>query len=135
MPGSWHSRFFLSLTTLATAGMRVGCLGGAPEPRKKQISASGYGESWPLTVEGGKLFCIDVTKVEEFSQQAILLESGGLIYALNGSAKTAAIRENKPWIDAREITKKDPRAAEWGMNAILDITPLIEEGQTLCPEK
>lgn len=82
------------------------------------VTQAEYGEKWPFAVDGGKLSCMKPSWV--------LLESGGVTYAVNGSARSHA--ERFGWSDANTIWRDDPVT----QGSKVPMTPLIERGLELC---
>lgn len=97
----------------------------APEPTfpplptrlSNSVSRVEFGDAWPLTVERGTLLCID---------QAVVFSSGGVNYAVNGTAVQRASEFG--WRDIEAIWADNPTVA--GLKK--DIGPLIERGRALC---
>jgi hypothetical protein len=90
-----------------------------PRPSPTAAAPAGYvsrallGDAWPLTVADGVLACRD---------RAVTFASGGVVYALNGTAKDRGLGADIApiWADgAVEGLKKN-------------IGPLIERGLLLC---
>ncbi len=87
-----------------------------PPPRPSgDVSRAEFGDDWPLTVEAGELLCID---------QAVVLDTGGITYAVNGTAKDRA--DESGWQDIEAIW------ADGDAGLKKDIGPLIERGLALC---
>jgi hypothetical protein len=87
-----------------------------PPPRPSgDVSRAEFGDKWPLTVEAGELLCID---------QAVVLDTGGITYAVNGTAKDRA--DASGWQDIEAIW------ADGDAGLKKDIGPLIERGLALC---
>jgi hypothetical protein len=119
----------MRLAQLLLAAVFVVGFADQASAKTKAVEAASYGASWPFTVRRGVLSCQDVTKAANFSQQAVLFSSGGVTYALNGSAMTAASRDKKNWVNARQITKFHPDGKMYGL---MSTAQLIQEGLKLC---
>ena len=81
-----------------------------------KVTASDYGDAWPLIVEEGSLEC------DTDQSRTIRTESG--IYALNGRASDTGYQAIDP------ILRDDPRYP--GMDVKISIAPLIEAAGELC---
>jgi hypothetical protein len=80
------------------------------------VTARQFGNDWPLTVRSGTLRCDD---------DAVLFETGGRSYAVNGTAKTLT---GHP--DIRPIWAANPRFDDPAIKK--NIGPLIDAGLELC---
>ena len=79
---------------------------------ERHISASDYGDRWPLTVEDGILRCEGA--------RAVVFIAGGRAYGVNGTALTMGYPEIDPiWAVGEYAPRKD-------------IGPLIGDGLALC---
>ncbi|AXQ50161.1 DUF2511 domain-containing protein [Stenotrophomonas rhizophila] len=90
-----------------------------PSPKGSQVTGADLGAAWPLKVSAVELLC-------EGSPPAALAKVDGKLYALNGSARTAA--KDKGWLDGVTLAKPNPEMPEIPM----DFTPLVERAQALC---
>ena len=105
----------------------AGCAGGADrgghtveEEKGVVITKAEYGEDWPYTVESGRLYC-------DPPGSAVVMESGGQAYALNGRAMGKAAERG--YLNAREtITLRD----ENGYFTIGDTSRIIQRGLAMC---
>jgi len=98
--------------------LAVACEGGpAPAdaaPGSLYVSASDFGDEWPLTVTSGTLRCE--------APSVVVFSAGGVEYGVNGMATTQGYPEIDPiWADdpSEYIPKKN-------------IGPLIQRGLELC---
>lgn len=89
-----------------------------PAPPPGYVSRTTVGEEWPLSVEDGVLAC-DAARRVTFT-------SGGLVYAVNGTARGFA-KENG-WRDIQELTVPDPKIE----GLIKSLQPLLSVGLELC---
>lgn len=106
--GCWAVALF---TLLALAGC------SSDSDHERDVSRAEFdsaGKTWPLTVNSGKLTC---------NANAVTIETGGTVYAVNGTAKGRS-----SGADIASIWSDDPNAA--GLK--LDISDLVSEGLTLC---
>lgn len=107
-------------TSVALTGViafaALGC--GAPDEAgaDRQVAASNYGDDWPLTVDGGRLWCKQPGAVT-------FVAPDGTVYAVNGTAK-----DFNRGADIAPIWADDPDVEGLKM----DIGPLIEDGLELC---
>lgn len=96
-----------------------------PAPAQPTPTPAGYvtraqfGDEWPLSVEDGQLACD--------SRQHVTFTSGGVVYALNGTAK-GAIDNGAPYQVIDSIWLDDPNVA--GLK--LSLRPLLDIGLSLC---
>lgn len=90
-----------------------------PSAKVAQVTEADLGAAWPLTVPAVELAC-------EGDPPAALAKVDGKLYALNGSARTAA--KDKGWLDGMTLAKPNPDMPEIPM----DLTPLVERAQALC---
>ena len=67
----------------------------SPTAKGQQVTEADFGAAWPLTVPAAELQC-------EGKPPAALAKVDGKLYALNGSARTAAAE--KGWIDGAAVT-------------------------------
>ena len=72
------------------------------------------GDAWPLTVEDGLIAC---------QNQAVTFTTGGVTYAVNGTAKDRGLGR-----DIDPIWAVDPA----GITPKMSIGPLIDRGRALC---
>jgi hypothetical protein len=87
-----------------------------PPPRPSgDVSRVEFGDTWPLTVEAGELLCVN---------QAVVFSTGGITYAVNGTAKDRA--DELGWQDIAPIW------ADGDAGLKKDMSPLIERGLALC---
>jgi hypothetical protein len=109
------------ITVLALAAALIAGCGGdqsgggdGDDPSSITVSASDFGDEWPLTVDSGTLRCEPPS--------AVVFETGGTEYGVNGMAVTNGYDEIDPiWAD-------DPE----GISPKVSISPLIERGLELC---
>lgn len=92
--------------------------GGRPENQPGYISRAQLGDAWPLAVDAGILSC---------EGGALLFRSGGVVYAVNGTAKASAAANR--WQEIESISVPDPAG---GTGAIKNLQPLLDRGQGLC---
>lgn len=105
----------------------AGCAGGADrggpsvsEAKGVVITKAEYGEDWPYTVDSGRLYC-------DPPGSAVVMESDGKVYALNGRAMGQAAQRG--YLNAREtITLRD----ENGYFTIGDASSIIQRGLAMC---
>ncbi|WP_311968572.1 DUF2511 domain-containing protein [Pseudomonas baltica] len=91
----------------------------APDVPAVSISASEYGEQWPLTLANGSLSCQ--------SPSWVLFKSNDVTYAVNGSARSRMKQFN--WHDISEVQRDVvANGAMWKAT----VTPLIDRGLALC---
>lgn len=91
-------------------------------PDGQAISQSEYGEKWPFTVAKGSVRCEGASW--------IVFESGGVAYAVNGSARSVA--KSRGWADVETIWRDDPAAQGTGTTWKVSVSPIIERGLKLC---
>jgi uncharacterized protein DUF2511 len=84
-------------------------------PERGYIQRSDLGDKWPFTVESGTVRCLTGTR--------IVFVTGGLVYAVNGTA-----RGSKQYLDVATIWKDNPEIA----GAKMDVGPIIALGLSLC---
>ncbi|NMG64887.1 hypothetical protein GPA19_08005 [Azoarcus indigens] len=79
----------------------------APPPARDvlAISAEDIGAAWPLTIQGGRFGCGEAS--------ALLLEHGGVVYALNGTAR-GRIKNNPDWRDIDAVWDKQRQGGNIG---------------------
>lgn len=106
---------FLVVGGLLAAGLLWNAVTGGGDSRSKNVSRSGYGASWPLTVDSAKIGCAN--------GQDAYVQVGSIRYALNGTAKADGGYSN-----IAAIWADDPQSP--GLK--LSITPLIADAQKLC---
>lgn len=110
--------FLVLLAVVVIAGIiwHATSEGGAEKTHHRLVSQTDYPGTWPLTVDGGILWC-------DNGALTITINNVGDSYSLNGTA--AATGFNKPldpiWAD-------DPRSPGLKMS----IAPLIADAQKLC---
>ncbi len=90
-----------------------------PTSKVQEVTEADFGAAWPLTVPAAELLC-------EGTPPAALAKVDGKLYALNGSARTAAAE--KGWIDGAALTKPNPEVPGISM----DVSPLVQRAQALC---
>jgi hypothetical protein len=83
------------------------------------VTRADLGQTWPLTVNMGRLDCIGENGVGA----VIFYGPDGTEYALNGTAKS----------QLPHVQGIDPIWADAGGGLKKDIGPLIERGLALCP--
>ena len=94
----------------------------ATENKVLRVSASDFGDKWPLTVSEGLLGCSPAGRL-----QAVTFETAaGIIYAVNGTAKSSGF----PPIE--EIWRPDPRPEFATFGLRVNIGPLLDLGLKLC---
>lgn len=82
------------------------------------MSRADFPGSWPLTVESGTLRCVGSGGVGD-----VTFETGGRVYAVNGTAKS-----EPGTVDIRPIWADDPQAAGLKKN----MAALTDAGLALC---
>lgn len=117
-----------------------------PEPQQAQsttISKDQFGKKWPFTVDKGSVKCLPI------GNGAVVFESGGKIYAVNGTAKGFANKHGfRPmeeiWLTdpefqkmAKEIAQSEKKPIEEVIKAMgttpkVDISPVLNAGLKLC---
>lgn len=107
----------LTLALVAFIGFQA-WQGARPESQPGYISRAQLGEAWPLAVEAGILSC---------EGGALLFRSGGVTYAVNGTAKASAAANR--WQAIESISVPDPAG---GTGAIKSLQPLLDRGLGLC---
>jgi hypothetical protein len=96
--------------------------------RSVALKAKDYGDKWPFTVGEGFLSC------EGAGVNAVLFTSGGVVYALNGSAIGAMEKGGTGWADIREIRREHPDSDVYGTKFYVYIPGAwYKEGLRLCP--
>lgn len=95
----------------------VGCGGEKTET----VGRAEYGEKWPFTVEKVDLLC------QEGPPSALVRTEDGKLYALNGSARSKALKNG--WLDGQSITK--PNASMPGIK--MDYSEITVRAMKLCP--
>lgn len=105
-------------TTEATTTTTSASLG----PNARRVTASDFGDAWPLTVDSGVLSCPVGT--------AVVFGDEDTAYAINGTARGLAA--DRGWRDIFEsdIWAEDPNNP--GLDLKKDIGPLIDMGLDLC---
>ncbi len=100
--------------------------------KSKKVTASEYGDDWPLTVDQAKLCC---------KHDAVWLETEGRRYSLNGWAEPLLKRHGVPIQELGPIRRDHPQRVELasklgddGESFIwkADIGRLLEDGRALC---
>lgn len=94
-----------------------GC-GGEKTETASQVEC---GVKWPFTVENVDLLCLD------WPSSALLKTEDGKLYALNGSARSRALKNG--WLDGRSIT--EPNAGLPGTT--MDYSEITARTMKLCP--
>lgn len=117
-----------------------------PKPQQAQsttISKEQFGKKWPLTVDKGIVKCLQI------GNGAVVFESGGKTYAVNGTAKGFANKHGfhpieEIWLTdpefqkmAKEIAESEKKPIEEVIKAMgtppkLDISPVLNAGVKLC---
>lgn len=89
------------------------------------VSRAEFGDKWPLSVESGEMRCVNRT-APGYGQ--VVFISGGVTYAINGTARTAAAKNG--WVDlsTSPIWLNNPSIP----GAKIDISPLLNRGLALC---
>lgn len=90
-----------------------------PENQRGYVSREQLGDDWPLAVPSGILECQP--------GQVVIFRSGGVVYAVNGTAKGLA--EANRW---QEIEDIGIRLADQGPGAIKNLQPILDRGLALC---
>lgn len=110
-----------ALIYLGLAGLLFWWIWGLMTPSVKgvQVTEAEFGATWPLSVPAAELLC-------EGPPPAALAKVDGKLYALNGSARTAAAE--KGWLDGAALVKPNPEIPDIPM----DVHPLVERAQALC---
>ena len=93
-----------------------------------EIGRAQLGGAWPLTVDSGVLRCEPLV-VGDRVNPLVTFESGGRIYAINGTASSWASR--KGWQRVNDIWRDDPTVP----GAKLPVSSLIAKGLELCGMK
>jgi hypothetical protein len=107
------------VAVIAMISAIAGC--GASE-KAQTVSSKDFGDVWPFTVDSVDLLC------DGPSPKALARTADGIIYALNGSARTIA--KSRGWADGQDITKPNP-----SMPAIkMDYSNFVQIAQDLCPK-
>ena len=114
----WHVCAIALLLVGATAAL-VGC-GSQNKSNEVTITKQDFGEDWPFTVDEGVLagngsdgFC------------EVLFTTGGVTYAVNGTAKATG-----QYADINEIWADDPSTP--GLSLKVSMGPVIDRGLELC---
>lgn len=85
-----------------------------------EITRAEYGSDWPFSVESGRLYC-------EGPGSNVVMESGGVVYALNGRARGNV--EEMGFVDSREeIVLTD----DGGFYTVGNMPAIIERGLEMC---
>ncbi len=96
--------------------------------RSVALKAKDYGDKWPFTVGEGFLSC------EGAGVNAVLFTSGGVVYALNGSAIGKMNKGGTGWVDIQKIRKAHPDSDIYGTKFYVSIPGAwFQEGLRLCP--
>lgn len=95
------------------------------KPTGPVVNADDFGADWPLTVSKGTLRCAFPNPASR-ELNALLIETGGKTYTLNGTAKNYAAKNG--WEDVRAIWRNNPSIP----GTKVPITPLIEQASALC---
>ncbi|MBD8268388.1 DUF2511 domain-containing protein [Pseudomonas fluorescens] len=88
--------------------------------KTQTVSRVDFAEAWPFTVDSVDLTC------EGPSPKALARTDDGTVYALNGSARSAA--KSRGWADGRDITKPSPTMPSVKM----DYSNIVQIAQELC---
>ena len=96
-----------------------------------KITEAGYGEKWPFTVSEGLLKC---------SQNEVTFVTGGVAYAVNGSAAAAGFADIEPiWKynikmleELAGVYKKTVEEMKVESPIRISIGPIIKKGLALC---
>lgn len=131
------------LSNVCPAGARAGQLADgssapiqgqvAPAPittdrwfvKRQVVTRKEFAANWPLKLDVVTLRC-KWPDSQRLQLHALLVEVGGDLYALNGTASAHA--KANGWRDVKEIWRDDPRNP--GLK--VPLTPLIERAQALC---
>lgn len=124
--------------------IRSETLGGKPAPVREQalapsqpvrkgedgravqaVSASEFGDAWPLTVHSGDLRCV-LPVAGSADLHGLLFVNSGQAYALNGIARSHAPRMG--WKELASIWRDSSTI----VGTKVPITPLIERAEALC---
>lgn len=130
--------------TCPQGAVKAETLQGAPAPVREQVlappqpvlrgsdgravqavSALEFGDAWPLSVHSGDLRCV-LPLPERPDQHALVFVNAGRTYALNGVARTHAVRMG--WLELAAIWRDNPAVA----GAKVPITPLVNRAERLC---
>lgn len=94
--------------------------GCGADDKTETVSRKDFGEAWPFTVDQVDLLC------DGPSPKALARTPDGVIYALNGSARSNA--KDRGWADGYDITKPSPSAPSIKM----DFSAFVQRAQALC---
>jgi hypothetical protein len=108
----------ISVSALLVLTLAVAACGA--DEQVQRISSNGYSGLWPFTVDSVDLMC------EGPSPKALARTSDGTVYALNGSARSAA--KERGWADGQLITKPNPSFP----GAKMDYSDIVQLAQALC---
>lgn len=89
----------------------------APAATGQALSADTFTDAWPFTVDSGVLRC---------NAGAITFESGGVTYAVNGTAMGRI--DANGWVDVDAIWADNPD----GLTPKINMAPVISAGSALC---
>lgn len=99
----------------------------------KRISIEDFGDRWPFSVDSGTLSCV--------SYKAVVFETNGIKYAVNGMAGNKKIYskieaiwkiDEKSVKDMENVLKKRWDTKAMGSKPRISINPIIDLGLTLC---
>lgn len=113
------------------------------QPKSETISKEQFGKKWPLAVDKGIVKCLPI------GNGAVVFESGGKTYAVNGTAKGFATKQgffpiDEIWVTdpefqqmAKEIAKSEKKPIEEVIKAMgtppkINISPVLDTGLKLC---
>lgn len=96
-------------------------LAGCGGEKIETVSQTEYGAKWPFTVEKVDLLC------QEGPPSALARAEDGKLYALNGSARSRALKNG--WLDGHSIIK--PNASIPGIK--MDYSEITVRAMKLCP--
>lgn len=100
----------------------VASAGAVADVRVHTVSSADFGDTWPFTVASVDLIC------DGPPAKALARTSDGTVYALSGSARSAA--KSRGWADGRDITKPSLT-----MPAVkVDYSNIVQIAQDLCPK-
>ncbi len=112
----------------------AGCLAaGAASAESRDIRVEDFGRDWPLTVNSGELQCTGAG--------VVTFRSGGVVYAVNGTATAAGHAPIEPiwkhneamYRTMAEATGSTVEAARSRFGPLrINIGPIIEAGLALC---
>jgi hypothetical protein len=118
--GHRQAESLLSITSRRLKTRRETLKGVRVATDRMRLSASDFGDEWPLTVDSGDVACVG-------GRFVIFVAADGRTYAINGAA-----RARGKWADIAEsaIWRDNPRIQIEG--AKVSIGPILDTGVALC---